>query len=103
MPAGRPAARRCCPRPGISRCFLIGAIAMRGAGCTYNDLVDHDDRRAGRAHAFAAAALGPVSRRQAWVFLVLQALAGLAVLLQFNRFTSCSASARSSWSRSILS
>jgi len=67
--------------------FMIGAIAMRGAGCTYNDLVDEDidakvERTAGRPIPS-----GAVSRRQAMVFLVLQALVGLAVLVQFNAYT----------------
>jgi 4-hydroxybenzoate polyprenyltransferase len=66
---------------------MIGAIAMRGAGCTYNDLVDEDidakvERTAGRPIPS-----GAVSRRQAMAFLVLQALAGLAVLVQFNAYT----------------
>ena len=35
--------------------LLLGAIAMRGAGCVYNDIVDRDLDRAGRAHAQPAA------------------------------------------------
>lgn len=67
--------------------FMIGAIAMRGAGCTYNDLVDVDiDAKVERTAARPIPS-GAVSRRQAMVFLVLQALVGLAVLLQFNAYT----------------
>ncbi len=67
--------------------FLIGAIAMRGAGCTYNDLVDSDidamvERTRGRPIPS-----GAVTPLQAMMFLALQALAGLIVLLQFNPFT----------------
>jgi 4-hydroxybenzoate polyprenyltransferase len=66
--------------------FLIGAIAMRGAGCTYNDLVDEDiDNQVERTRSRPLPS-GQVSRRQAWTFLVAQALVGLAVLLQFNGF-----------------
>ncbi|MGQ7792299.1 4-hydroxybenzoate octaprenyltransferase [Faunimonas sp. B44] len=67
--------------------FLVGAIAMRGAGCTYNDFIDRDlDAQVARTRMRPIAS-GAVSARQAAVFLVLQALVGLAVLLQFNAFT----------------
>ncbi|WP_417666672.1 4-hydroxybenzoate octaprenyltransferase [Roseibium sp.] len=67
--------------------FLIGAVAMRGAGCTYNDLVDEDiDAQVERTRSRPIPA-GQVSRAQAKVFLVLQALVGLLVLMQFNTFT----------------
>jgi 4-hydroxybenzoate polyprenyltransferase len=66
--------------------FLIGAIAMRGAGCTWNDLVDRDiDARIERTRSRPIPS-GQVSVAAAYVFLVLQALIGLLVLLQFNRF-----------------
>ncbi len=66
--------------------FLVGAVAMRGAGCTYNDLVDEGiDNQVERTRSRPLPS-GQVSRRQAWAFLVLQALVGLAVLLQFNDF-----------------
>jgi len=66
--------------------FMIGAIAMRGAGCTYNDLVDEDiDAQVARTRSRPLPA-GQVTRRQARTFLLLQALLGLAVLLQFNGF-----------------
>ena len=74
------------PSPLTLALFLIGAIAMRGAGCTYNDLVDEKiDAEVERTRSRPLPS-GQVSRRQAWAFLVLQALAGLAILLQFNRF-----------------
>ncbi len=67
--------------------FLIGAIAMRGAGCTYNDIVDRDiDARVARTRNRPIPSKR-VSVTAAWVFLALQCVAGLAVLLQFNRFT----------------
>jgi 4-hydroxybenzoate polyprenyltransferase len=66
--------------------FFIGAFAMRGAGCTWNDITDRDlDAKVERTRSRPIPA-GQVSVRQAFAFLVLQALVGLAVLLQFNRF-----------------
>ncbi|KQZ12827.1 4-hydroxybenzoate octaprenyltransferase [Mesorhizobium sp. Root554] len=66
--------------------FLLGAVAMRGAGCTYNDLVDEEiDAKVERTRSRPLPS-GQVSRRQAWVFLLIQAFIGLAVLLQFNSF-----------------
>jgi 4-hydroxybenzoate polyprenyltransferase len=67
--------------------FLIGAFTMRGAGCTWNDIVDRDlDARVERTRSRPIPS-GQVSVRAAAVFLVAQALLGLAVLLQFNWFT----------------
>src|SRR5882757_1210906 len=72
--------------PLILVLFLIGAFVMRGAGCTWNDITDRDlDAQVERTRSRPIPA-GQVSVRQAAVFLVLQALAGLVVLLQFNRF-----------------
>jgi 4-hydroxybenzoate polyprenyltransferase len=66
--------------------FFIGAFAMRGAGCTWNDIVDRDlDAQVERTRSRPIPS-GQVSVRAAAVFLVLQALLGLAVLLAFNRF-----------------
>ncbi len=69
------------PNPWHVLLFLIGAIVMRGAGCTWNDLVDRDlDARVERTRSRPIPS-GQVSVAGAVVFLVLQALAGLAVLL----------------------
>jgi 4-hydroxybenzoate polyprenyltransferase len=66
--------------------FFVGAFAMRGAGCTWNDITDrHLDAKVERTRSRPIPA-GQVSVPQAVVFLVAQALIGLAVLLQFNRF-----------------
>ena len=66
--------------------FLVGAVAMRGAGCTYNDIVDRDiDARVARTRLRPIPS-GQVSVRNAKVFLLAQALLGLLVLIQFNRF-----------------
>lgn len=67
--------------------FFIGAFAMRGAGCTWNDLVDRDlDGKVERTRSRPIPS-GQVTAQQAAVFLVAQALVGLVVLLQFNGFT----------------
>jgi 4-hydroxybenzoate polyprenyltransferase len=66
--------------------FFVGAFAMRGAGCTWNDITDRDlDAKVERTRSRPIPA-GQVSVPQAIAFLVVQALIGLAVLLQFNRF-----------------
>ena len=66
--------------------FFIGAFAMRGAGCTWNDITDRDlDARVERTRSRPIPA-GQVSVKAALAFLVAQALVGLLVLLQFNRF-----------------
>jgi 4-hydroxybenzoate polyprenyltransferase len=72
--------------PRIIVLFFIGAFVMRGAGCTWNDITDRDlDARVERTRSRPIPA-GQVSVRQATVFLIVQALIGLVVLLQFNRF-----------------
>jgi 4-hydroxybenzoate polyprenyltransferase len=64
--------------------LLLGAIAMRGAGCVYNDLVDADlDRQVARTAARPVAS-GRVSRKAAWAWLHMLCLIGLAVLLQLR-------------------
>ena len=66
--------------------FFIGAFAMRGAGCTWNDIVDRDiDGMVERTRSRPIPS-GQVTVTQAAAFLVLQALVGLVVLLQFNWF-----------------
>src|ERR1700682_1333142 len=76
----------CSQLPVIIALFFIGAFAMRGAGCTWNDITDRDlDALVERTRSRPIPA-GQVSVPQALAFLVVQALIGLAVLLQFNRF-----------------
>ena len=67
--------------------FFIGSVAMRGAGCTYNDLVDEDIDSAVARTRSRPLPSGRATRSQAWTFLGLQALVGLLVLIQFNLFT----------------
>ncbi|MFN3686357.1 4-hydroxybenzoate octaprenyltransferase [Salinarimonas sp.] len=74
------------PDPWHLALFLVGAVAMRGAGSTYNDIVDRDlDARVARTRDRPIAS-GLVSAKAAAAFVALQCLVGLAVLLQFNPF-----------------
>ncbi len=67
--------------------FFAGAFVMRGAGCTYNDLVDQDiDNQVARTRSRPLPS-GRATRAGALIFLALQLLIGLIVLLQFNRYT----------------
>jgi 4-hydroxybenzoate polyprenyltransferase len=67
--------------------FFIGAFAMRGAGCTWNDLVDRNlDRLVERTRSRPIPS-GQVTVAEATAFMVAQALIGFLVLIQFNRFT----------------
>ncbi len=60
---------------------------MRGAGCTFNDIVDRDiDAKVTRTAARPIPS-GQVSVTQAWIFLVAQSLVGLAVLISLNKLT----------------
>ncbi len=66
--------------------FAIGATVMRGAGCTYNDIVDRNfDGQVARTKSRPIPA-GEVSVKQAVVFMVAQCLVGLLVLVQLNMF-----------------
>jgi 4-hydroxybenzoate polyprenyltransferase len=79
-------ARNLAGLPAALALFFIGAFAMRGAGCTWNDITDRDlDAQVERTRSRPIPA-GQVSVWQALIFLGAQALIGLAVLLQFNRF-----------------
>src|SRR4051795_2486189 len=67
--------------------FFVCALAMRGAGCTWNDIVDRDlDGMVERTRSRPIPS-GQVSVAAAFTFLTLQALIGLAVLVQYNVFT----------------
>jgi len=71
--------------PRVIVLFFVGAFVMRGAGCTWNDITDRDlDALVERTRSRPIPA-GQVSIPKAAIFLVVQALIGLAVLLQFNR------------------
>ncbi len=66
--------------------FTLGAVAMRGAGCTYNDILDRDiDAKVART-ALRPLPSGAVSLKQAWAWLLAQCAVGLAVLLVLPDF-----------------
>jgi 4-hydroxybenzoate polyprenyltransferase len=72
------------PNPWHLALFLVGAIVMRGAGCTYNDVVDRDvDAQVTRTRSRPIPS-GQVSAKRAFAFAVALSFVGLAVLLQFN-------------------
>ena len=79
-------ARHSGPDPLHLVLFLVGAIAMRGAGATYNDLVDREiDAKVERTRGRPLPS-GRVSVRAAKLFLVAQTCVGAATLLGFNLF-----------------
>ena len=78
---------RAYPNPWYLLLFLIGAFVMRGAGCTFNDIVDRDyDARVARTAARPIPA-GQITVTQAYAFLVLLCAIGFLILIQFNLFT----------------
>ncbi|MEQ1709682.1 MAG: 4-hydroxybenzoate octaprenyltransferase [Terricaulis sp.] len=65
--------------------FLLGAIAMRGAGCTYNDILDRDIDAKVERTKLRPLPSGAVSVRAAWIWVVAQCFVGLAALLMLPR------------------
>ncbi|MDG5748738.1 4-hydroxybenzoate octaprenyltransferase [Qipengyuania sp. XHP0207] len=64
--------------------LLLGSIAMRGAGCVYNDIVDAElDRKVART-ASRPVASGRIPKKLAWGWLLVLCLIGLLVLLQLR-------------------
>ncbi|MDE1173018.1 MAG: 4-hydroxybenzoate octaprenyltransferase [Parvibaculaceae bacterium] len=75
------------PNPLLMALFAVGAFVMRGAGCTYNDIVDRDfDASVARTRSRPIPS-GAVSVKQALAFLTLLCLTGLVVLLCLNPFS----------------
>lgn len=75
------------PDPKMLSLFGIGAVLLRGAGCTINDLWDQElDRNVERTRSRPIAARH-VTSFQAGGWLVAQLMAGLGVLLQLNHFS----------------
>ena len=71
--------------PWLMLLFAVGAVAMRGAGCTINDLADRDfDRQVARTRNRPLAA-GRIGVREAVLFVAAQSLVGLCVLAALNR------------------
>lgn len=74
------------PDPVLLILFGLGALTMRGAGCTWNDIADRDiDGKVERTRTRPIPA-GEVTIVQAGLFMVGLALVGLAILLTFNEF-----------------
>ncbi|MGV8995321.1 MAG: 4-hydroxybenzoate octaprenyltransferase [Parvibaculaceae bacterium] len=72
------------PPIGMMVLFAVGAVVMRGAGCTFNDIVDRDfDGRVERTKGRPLPS-GAVTLTQAFVFLAVQLLVGLGILLSLN-------------------
>jgi 4-hydroxybenzoate polyprenyltransferase len=64
--------------------FLLGAGAMRSAGCVYNDIIDRElDQKVARTRERPVAS-GRVSLKLAWAWLIALCLVGLVVLVQLN-------------------
>jgi 4-hydroxybenzoate polyprenyltransferase len=61
--------------------FLIGAIAMRGAGCTWNDITDRDFDAKVERTALRPIPAGLVTLREAHIFLGIQLAVGFLVWL----------------------
>ena len=75
------------PNPWHLALFMLGAIVMRGAGCTYNDILDRDiDAQVERTRSRPIPS-GQVSPEAATLFMLGLAFVGLAVVLQFNALT----------------
>jgi len=65
--------------------FAVGAVAMRGAGCTLNDIADKDfDARVARTRTRPIAS-GRISLPAAWIFMAAELAIGAAVLLSLDR------------------
>ena len=65
--------------------YLLGAFAMRSAGCAYNDLVDRDLDRAVERTRLRPLASGRVSVTAAWILIAVLCAIGMLVLLQLPR------------------
>lgn len=66
--------------------FFAGAVAMRGAGCTYNDILDRDIDAQVERTRLRPLPSGAVRLSHAWIWLAAQLLVGLAALMAFPRF-----------------
>ncbi len=67
--------------------FFIGCVVMRGAGCTYNDIIDRNiDGKIERTRSRPIPS-GRISSKKAALFMLFQCFVGLIVLLQFNMFS----------------
>jgi 4-hydroxybenzoate polyprenyltransferase len=69
---------------GLILLFGIGALVMRGAGCTFNDIVDRDFDGQVERTRLRPIPSGQVSVSRAWLWLLAQALVGFLILIQMN-------------------
>jgi 4-hydroxybenzoate polyprenyltransferase len=84
---GTALAARGAPGLGVMALFAVGAVLLRAAGCTVNDIADRDiDARVSRTRTRPIAA-GEIPVPRALLFLGLLMAAGFLVLAQFNRLT----------------
>ena len=91
------------PDPWLLALFLVGAVLMRGAGCTYNDIVDRDiDAKVARTRA-GRCPRGQVSQAGWVLFMLALGLAAFLILVQFNSFAIVLGLAASCWSPAIRS
>ena len=67
--------------------FAIGAVVMRGAGCTWNDIIDRDYDGLVKRTAMRPIPAGQVTTKQALCFAIALSVVGFLVLIQFNSFT----------------
>src|SRR5690348_6574757 len=67
--------------------FGIGAVVMRGAGCTFNDIVDRDFDAKVERTSVRPIPSGAVSVKAAIAFMLLQLAAGAAILFSLNRLS----------------
>ncbi len=81
------ASPRAVPNLWVLLLFFVGAIVMRGAGCTYNDIIDRKYDGSVARTASRPIPSGRVTVRQAALFTIFLCLLGLAILLQFNGLT----------------
>lgn len=71
----------------LAAAIFVGAIAMRGAGCAFNDIIDQDfDALVDRA-ALRPLPAGAVTEKQAWIWVIIQCLIGLLILLCLPRLS----------------
>ena len=73
------------PDPVLLALFALGALAMRGAGCTLNDIADRDyDGKVARTRLRPIPS-GRVSVMRAAIFMAAQFAVGAAILFSLNR------------------
>ena len=75
------------PDPYILSLMATGAIIMRGAGCTINDMWDADIDKKVERTKHRPITSGQLSKFDALVFLGGQLSTALLILLQFNWYT----------------